>query len=380
MVYYNHGTNIHDMYHPIQPIMWNVVISERILSFCIGRIIHAWQRRRTTPFVIADSLLLDAHSNTSFIRTHTYPGTTHMTTYTHNWIRTHTYTILAHLHTWFLAFRYNTSPSIRLLRVWLNTHAKSWHINDTMIVLYIPNAIGTNRYQVNIMSITTNNDIIQSVSFDSKYIPNQHHSACLDLLDPTGLPWHQYYDISGRPHLELEHYMTQGTPALTFPLPIPSHAFNSICSTFATPIAQLPHNRQRMIVVIVDRTFNRTHFVMAGEYASTPPTSLLSRHYGYSVLRTSCARRGYNTRHTRTDDHQADIFLTFPFAQHTRSGIPTRFDELLLSYQNRPVLTHQDILDDNDTNMNIRRPVEILIQRCGTSPMTSPLNTSTHRR
>ena len=93
-----------------------------------------------------------------------------------------------------------------------------------------------------------------------------------------------------------------------------------------------------------------------------------------------CYRRGYNTRHTRTDDHQADIFLTFPFAQHTRSGIPTRFDELLLSYQNRPVLTHQDILDDNDTNMNIRRPVEILIQRCGTSPMTSPLNTSTHRR
>lgn len=122
-----------------------------------------------------------------------------------------------------------------------------------------------------------------------------------------------------------------------------------------------------------------THFAIAGEYAGTPPTSLIPRHYGYGVLKTAYSRRGYSTYHTRTDDDQADLFLAFPFAQHTRNGVPTRLDKLLLSYQHRPVLTHQDILDDYDSNMIIRRQAEeLLIQRHGTSPMTPPLNTPTH--
>ena len=157
-----------------------------------------------------------------------------------------------------------------------------------------------------------------------------------------------------------------------------SRAFDAICDTFTKLIAQLTHNRQRMIVVIIDRTFNRTHFAIAGEYAGIPPASLMPRHYGYGVLSTLCARRGYNSHHTRTNDYQADLFLTFPFAQHTRTGIPTRLDELLLSYQHRPVLTHQDMLDGNYSNMKIRK-VELLIQRYGTSSMTPPLSTSSSR-
>ena len=173
-------------------------------------------------------------------------------------------------------------------------------------------------------------------------------------------------------------FATRHTRLDLLTLPISSHAFNAICDTFAKPIAQLPHNRQRMIIVIVDRTFNRTHFVIAGEYVGTPPASLIPHHYGYGVLNTSRARRGYNSHHTRTGDYQADLFLTFPFAQHTRNGVPTRLDELLLSYQHRPVLTHRDVLDDNYSNMKIRK-VELLIQRHGTSPMTPPLNTPSRR-
>ena len=79
-----------------------------------------------------------------------------------------------------------------------------------------------------------------------------------------------------------------------------------------------------------------------------------------------------------TDDCQADLFLTFPFAQHTRNGAPTHLDELLLSYQHRSVLTHQDSLDDNYSNVNIRK-VELLVQRRGTSPMIPPLRTLNHQ-
>jgi hypothetical protein len=153
MVYDTHVPNVHNLHRPIRSMMWNVVISERILSFCVGRIVHAWQQRRTIPFVIANSLLLDARNDVPFMHTHKHPGTKHKTTHTHNWIRAHTYTVLTHLHAWFLAFHYDTPSSTRLLRVWLNAYAKSWRTNDTMIVFHIPNAVNTNRYQVNIYHV-----------------------------------------------------------------------------------------------------------------------------------------------------------------------------------------------------------------------------------
>ena len=354
-------------------IIQNTIISEQILSFCIGHIIHAWQQRRTTPFIIADSFVLNVRNDFSFTHNRAHPDTTHRTTHTHNWIRAHTYTILAHLHIWLLTFHHDMPPSIRLLRVWLNTYAKSWYINDALIVSRIPNVLNTKRYQVNIMSINTNNNIMHIVSFDSKYTSSSHHAACLDPLDPMGQPWNHSYDKSGRPQLEPDHSPTQGTPALTFSLPIPSHAFIAIYDIIATPIKRLPHNRQRMIIVLVDRIFNRTHFVIAGEYVGIPPASLMPHHYGCGILNTFGARRGYNSHHIRTNDCHADLFLTFPFAQHIRNGEPTPLDELLLSYQHRPVLTHQDSLDD-DSNVHTRK-VELLIQRRGTSPMVSPLHT-----
>ena len=135
----------------------------------------------------------------SFTHSRTHRDTTHQITHTHNWIRAHTYTILAHLHIWLLTFHHDIPPSIRLLRVWLNTYAKSWYTNDTLIVSRIPNVLNTNRYQVSIMSINTDNDIMQIVSFDSKYASNPHHTACLDLLDPMGQPWNHSYDVPGRP-------------------------------------------------------------------------------------------------------------------------------------------------------------------------------------
>ena len=211
------------------------------------------------------------------------------------------------------------------------------------------------------------------VSFDSEYISSSHHTVCLGLLDPMGQPWNHSYDESGRPQLEPSHTSTQGTPALTFSLPIPNHAFSAICDNIVTPIKRLPHNRQRMIIVLVDRIFNRTHFVIAGEYVGVSPTSLIPHHYGCGILNTCGARRGYNSHHIRTDDYQADLFLTFPFAQHTRNGGPTLLHELLLSYQHRPVLTHQDSLSDDYSNR-----VELLIQHRGTSPITPPLHTINH--
>ena len=147
---------------------------------------------------------------------------------------------------WLLTFHHDIPPSIRLLRVWLNTYAKSWYTNDTLIVSRIPNVLNTIRYQVNIMSINTDNNIMHIVSFDSKYTSSSHHAACLDLLDPIGQSWNRSYDKSGRPQLEPDHSPTRGTPALSFSLPIPNHAFNAICGIIAAPIKQLPHNRQRM--------------------------------------------------------------------------------------------------------------------------------------
>ena len=358
--------------------MWNANISENVLSYCVGPIVHAWQHRRITPFIIANNFPLDTYSDTPFLHVRSLPDATGKITYTHNWIRTHTCIVLAQLHIWFLAFRHTMPSSTRLLRVWLNILVKSWHTNNTMTTSHIPSTVHTNRYQINIMAINTNNNIIQATSFDTTYISGQHHTTCLDLLDPTGLPWSHHYDVSGCPKPETHHSLTQGTPALTFSLPISKHAFDTICDKITKPITQLTHNRQRMVIVIIDRYSNRTHFVVAGEYARIPPTSTVPHHYGYSVLGTFYARRGYNSCHTRTDDHQADIFLTFPFAQHTRRGIPTRFDELLLSYQHRPVLTHQNILEGNYSNMNIHK-VEILVQRHGTSPMTFSPNTSNNR-
>lgn len=359
-------------------IIQNTVISEQILSFCIGHITHAWQQRRTVPFIIADSFALNVRNDISFTHNRAHPHTTHQTTHTHNWIRAHTYITLAHLHVWLLAFHHDIPPSIRLLRVWLNTYAKSWHTNDTFIVSRIPNILNTKRYQVNIMSISTDNNIMNIVSFDSKYTSSSHHTVCLGLLDPMGQSWNHSYDESGRPQLEPDHSPTHGTPALTFSLPIPTHALSAICHNIAAPIKRLPHNRQRMIIVLVDRIFNRTHFVVAGEYVGIPPTSLIPHHYGYGILNTFGARRGYNSHHIRTDNHQADLFLTFPFAQHTRHGEPTPLDELLLSYQHRPVLTHQDSLSDDYPNVHIRR-IELLIQHRGISPMIPPLHAINHQ-
>ena len=374
----NHLRNIQHPYQPIQYILRNTIISEQILSYCIGRIIYAWQKRRSMPFVIANSVLLNAHNDIPFTHNHTQLSTTHNTTYTHNWIRAHTYIVLIHLHTWILAFHHDTPSSIRLLRIWLNTYAKSWHTCDATILSRIPNILNTNRYQVNIMPINTGNGIMQIVSFDSECTSSPHHTACLDLLDPTGLPWHHSYDISGRPQSETEHPLTQGIPALTFSLPMPNQAFKAICSTIVTPIAHLPHNRQRMIVVVVDCIFNRTHFVIAGEYLGIPQASRMPNHYGYGILHTLRARRGYNSHHMRTEDCQADLFLTFPFARHTHNDIPTFFDELLLSYQHRPVLTHQDILGDNYSNTNIRK-AELLVQCRDTPHMSSPPRTHSHQ-
>ena len=265
MIFNSHIPSVRNPYRPIRCIIRNTIISEQILSFCVGQITHAWQQRRTIPFIIADSFLLNTRNDISFTRNRTHPDTTHKTTHTHNWVRAHTYTILVHLHIWLLTFHHDTPPSIRLLRVWLNTYAKSWYTNDAIIVFRIPNVLNTNRYQVNIMSINTDNGIMQIVSFDSKYTPSPYHTACLDLLDPIGQPWHHSYDESGCPRSESGHSLTRGTPALTFSLPIPNHALNAICGTTATPITRLPHNRQRMLVVIVDHIFNRTHFVIAGD-------------------------------------------------------------------------------------------------------------------
>ena len=354
-------------------IIQNTIISEQILSFCIGHITHAWQQRRTVPFIIADSFALNVRNDISFTHNRAHPRTTHQTARTHNWIRACTCVTLAHLHVWLLAFHHVIPPSIRLLRVWLNTYAKSWHTNNTLIVSRIPRILNTKRFQVNIMSINTDNNIMNIVSFDSEYISSSHHTVCLGLLDPMGQPWNHSYDESGRPQLEPSHTSTQGTPALTFSLPIPNHAFSAICDNIATPIKRLPHNRQRMIIVLVDRIFNRTHFVIAGEYVGVSPTSLIPHHYGCGILNTFGARRGYNSHHIRTDDYQADLFLTFPFAQHTRNGGPTPLHELLLSYQHRPVLTHQDSLSDDYSNR-----VELLIQHRVTSPITPPLHTINH--
>ena len=113
-------------------------------------------------------------------------------------------------------------------------------------------------------------------------------------------------------------------------------------------------------------------------YVGIPPTSLIPHHYGYGILNTFGARRGYNSHHIRTDNCQADLFLTFPFAQHTRNGKPTLLDELLLSYHHRPVLTHQDSLNDDYSNMHIRK-VKLLVQRRGVSPTIPPLHTLDHQ-
>ena len=352
--------------------------SEHVLSYCIGPIIHAWQRRRTTPFIIAHNFPLHAHNNVSFLHSRLSPDTTRTITHTHNWIRTHTYIILVQLNNWLLAFHHIIPSSIRLLRVWLNIYAKSWHTNNTTMASQMPNTIHINRYQINILAINTNNDTIRATSFDTTYTPGQSRNTCLNLLDPTGLPWSHHYDVSGCPGSGTGQPPTHGTPALTFSLPISKHAFDTICDKVAKPIMQLAHKRQRVIIVIIDQIFNRTHFIIAGEYAHIPPTSPVPHHHGYSILGTLHARRGYNSYHTRTDEHQADLFLTFPFAQHTRRGIPTRFDELLLSYQQRIVLTHQNILDGNYPNMKVRR-VELLTQRLGTPPMTPSLHTPNSR-
>ena len=191
-------------------IIQSTIIPEQILSFCVGQIIHAWQQRRTIPSIIANSFVLNTRNDISFTHNRTHPDTTHHTTHTQNWIRAHTYATLAHLHIWLLTFHHDTPPSIRLLRVWLNTHAKSWYANDAITVFRIPNVLNTNRYQVSIMPINTDNGIMQIAPFDSKYASNPYHTARLDLLDPMGQPLHHSYDVSGRPRSGSDHSLTRG--------------------------------------------------------------------------------------------------------------------------------------------------------------------------